>query len=365
MAVPRLTPMQPPVLSPYQSLMAAVPVVHRSVLVGGRTTHFWEYGPTADVPSTDGAAAIDVPTADAAAAAVGPTGRTPRRAPVTVLAVHGFRGDHHGLESLAAHLVAGHPEGVRVLVPDLPGFGVSDPLPVSDLDAYVHWLDGFRTALGLDRETVVLGHSFGSIVVAAAVAAGLDTRLLVLVNPIAAPALQGPRAVGTGIAIAYYRLGARLPRALGLGLLRNRGIVRAMSVAMLKSRDPELRRWVHDQHDRYFSAFANRTSVLEAFRTSVTHDVSEFADRITTPVLMVAAEHDDITAVPEQRALAARLHDAELVVVPGVGHLVHYETPAEAAAAVLRRVREPATSATRARPRKRGGASRQDAGDRS
>jgi pimeloyl-ACP methyl ester carboxylesterase len=303
--------MQPPVLSPYSSLMASTPVVHRAVDVDGRTTHYWEYGP-----------------ADAAQ---------------TVIAVHGFRGDHHGLESIAAHLV-----GVRVVVPDLPGFGISDPLAVSDIEGYVAWLRGFHTALGLDRTAVVLGHSFGSIVVSAAVAAGLATRLLVLVNPIAAPALQGPRAVGTGIAIAYYRAGAALPRPIGLGILRNRAIVRAMSVAMLKSHDPAMRRWVHDQHDRYFSAFANRTSVLEAFRTSVTHDVSEYADRIQVPVLLIAAERDDITAVPEQRALAARLHDAELVVIPDVGHLVHYETPAAAAEATLRRMADPVRKPARA-----------------
>lgn len=309
--------MQPPVISPYQSLVAATPVVHRAVTVDGRTTHFWEYGP-----------------ADATE---------------TVLAVHGFRGDHHGLETIAAHL-----RGVRVVVPDLPGFGISDPLPVSDIDAYVAWLTAFHRALGLGPETVVLGHSFGSIVTAATVAAGLDTRLLVLVNPIAAPALQGPRAVGTGIAIGYYRAGAVLPRPIGLGLLRNRAIVRAMSLAMLKSRDRDLRRWVHDQHDRYFSAFADRTSVLEAFRTSVTHDVSEYADRIDVPVLLVAAEHDDITALPEQRALAERLHDAELVVVPGVGHLVHYETPGTAADAVLRRMAGPATRRRAGRANARG-----------
>ncbi|MBT2503193.1 alpha/beta fold hydrolase [Curtobacterium sp. ISL-83] len=312
--------MQPPVLSPYQSLMAATPVVHRAVSIDGRTTHYWVYGPD-----------------DAAE---------------TVLAVHGFRGDHHGLETIAAHLV-----GVRVIVPDLPGFGISDPLPVSDIDSYVGWLSGFHGALGLDRSAVVLGHSFGSIVVAATVAAGLDTRLLVLVNPIAAPALQGPRAVGTGIAIGYYRAGAVLPKPLGLGLLRNPAIVRAMSVAMLKSHDRDLRRWVHDQHDRYFSAFANRTSVLEAFRTSVTHDVSEYAERIGVPVLLIAAEHDDITAVPEQRALAARLQDAELVVIPGVGHLVHYETPGTAAGAVLRRMADTPAKAKRGVARKttRGG----------
>ncbi|PZF59205.1 alpha/beta hydrolase [Curtobacterium sp. MCBD17_034] len=289
--------MRAPIVSPYQRLMAGLPVVHRSVLVDGRATHYWVYGP--------------------------------EDADTTMLAVHGFRGDHHGLESLAAHL----PE-VRTIVPDLPGFGVSDALPRSDMDGFVRWLRAFHRALGLDGRAVVLGHSFGSIVTAAAVADGLDTRRLVLVNPIAAPALQGPRAVGTAIAIAYYRLGAVLPRALGLALLRNRGIVRAMSVAMLKSREPRLRRWVHDQHDRYFSAFADRHVVLDAFRTSVTHDVAAYADRIDVPVLLIAAERDDITAVPEQEALADRLPDATLVVIPGVGHLVHYETPAAAADAI-------------------------------
>ncbi len=306
--------MRPPLLSPYQSLMAATPVVHRAVRVGDRTTHYWVYGPD--------------------------------DADDTVLAIHGFRGDHHGLETIAAHL-----QGVRVIVPDLPGFGVSDPLATSDIDSYVGWLTGFHRALGLGDDTVVLGHSFGSIVVAATVAAGLRTRLLVLVNPIAAPALQGPRAVATGVAIGYYRAGAVLPKPLGLALLRNPAIVRVMSVAMLKSHDRDLRRWVHDQHDRYFSAFSDRTTVLEAFRTSVSHDVSEYADRIDVPVLMIAAEHDDITAVPEQQALAARLADAELVVVPGVGHLVHYETPAAAASAVLRRMADAGPAPTGSRRR--------------
>ena len=295
-----LTGMPSPIVSPHQSRLAPLPVVHRSVVVDGRTTHYWEYGP--------------------------------EDATTTILGVHGFRGDHHGLESLAAYL----PE-VRTIVPDLPGFGVSDPLPVSDLDGYVRWLRGFHAALGLDRSAIVLGHSFGSIVTAATVADGLDTRRLVLVNPIAAPALKGPRAIATGAAIGYYRAGAWLPRPAGLGILRNRGIVRAMSVAMLKASDPVMRRWVHDQHDRYFSAFANRRVVLEAFRASVTNDVSQFADRIRVPVLLIAAERDDVTALPEQRVLADRLVDSSLVVIPSVGHLVHYETP-EAAADAIRAV---------------------------
>ncbi len=52
------------------------------------------------------------------------------------------------------------------------------------------------------------------------------------------------------------------------------------------------------------------------------------------PVHLVAAERDDITPARRRAALATLLPDADLAVLPGVGHLVHYETPREAAAEI-------------------------------
>jgi pimeloyl-ACP methyl ester carboxylesterase len=295
----------------------------RSVAVAGSRTAYWEYGD--------------------------------EDASTTLVLVHGFRGDHHGLEPIAARL-AEH----RVVVPDLPGFGLSEPLPREhDIDAYATWLRAFVAELKPAGRYVLLGHSFGSIVVSAmlsqqAMQAGQEGQpgqeqpgqegqpgahrpddrrpdLVVLVNPIGAPALKGPRAVFTWLAILYYRLAAVLPEGLGFALLRNRLIVRVMSEAMAKTRDAPLRRWIHDQHARYFSAFANRAVVLDAFRASVSHDVSEYAARIATPVLLIAAVRDDITPLHAQRRLQALFPDARLHVVNDVGHLVHYEAPDEAA----------------------------------
>ncbi len=258
----------------------------------------------------------------------------PDDAELTVLAVHGFRGEHHGLEPVVAHL-----PGVRVIMPDLPGFGETTPLPgrVHDIEAYARWLTEFSAAVA--PGAVILGHSFGSIVASAAVAGGLETPRLILVNPIGAPALEGPKAVLTRLAMLYYALGARLPEALGTELLRNRVIVRGMSIAMAKTRDPELRRFVHDQHDTYFSRFSDRDVLSQAFRTSVSHDVREYAPRITVPTLLVAAQRDDITPIEAERALAPLFPDAELVEIAHVGHLIHYETPAEAAGAIRRFLR--------------------------
>lgn len=290
--------------SPYAERLSRLPVRRHEVEVRGASTAYWAYGPD-----------------DAEA---------------TVIAVHGFRGEHHGLESVLAFL----PE-IRVLVPDLPGFGESAPLPGRrhDLQEYAGWLTDFAAATS--RGAVVLGHSFGSIVAAAAVAGGLETPRLILVNPIGAPALEGPKGLMTRLAVLYYALGAKLPPRIGTALLRNRVIVRVMSITMAKTRDPELRRFIHDQHDTYFSRFSDREVLHDAFVASVSHDVREFAPSISAPTLLIAAQRDDITPIEAERKLVGLFPDASLVEIAHVGHLIHYETPAEAAGAIRRFLRIP------------------------
>ncbi len=258
-------------------------------------------------------------------------------AETTLVAVHGFRGDHHGLESIVAFLCDRSP-GLRVIAPDLPGFGVSEPLRdrAHDIGGYGEWLSKFLDALGIRGTAVLLGHSFGTIIVSAALAAGLPAPRAILVNPIASPALSGPNAIGTRLAVFYYWLGARLPERPGFALLRWRAVTRGMSVTMAKTRDRALRRWIHNQHDRFFGAFANRDVVLDAFRASVSNDVSHFAAQIPVPVHLIAAEKDDITPVADQYTLRDLFPQASLEVLPGVGHLIHYEVPDEAARAVER-----------------------------
>lgn len=247
-----------------------------------------------------------------------------------IFMVHGFRGDHHGL----LRIVEALPEH-RVLVPDLPGFGSAQPLPgTHDVGAYAGFvaaaLAGGLPDLGPD--TVLLGHSFGSII-ASRVAAEHPELIseLILVNPICEPALEGPKGITSKAAELYYLAAARLPEPLGMALLQHPAIVRGMSIFMAKTRDRSLRRWIHGQHDAYFSAFANRNVVLDAFRASISSTVRDSAGALGMPVLLIAAERDDLGSVAGQHRLAALMPDAELHVLPGVGHLVHYEAPAEAA----------------------------------
>jgi pimeloyl-ACP methyl ester carboxylesterase len=288
-----------PAVNPYAQLIAATPVREASVSILGSDSHYWDYGP------------ID--------------------APVTMVTVHGFRGEHHGLEPVIAHV-----HGIRVINPDLPGFGASTPMTDAeeDVDGYGRWLGLFIESLGLAERPVILGHSFGSIVTSAAVASGLATPALILVNPIAAPALQGPKAFISGLTAFYYRLGAALPNRIGYALLGSSLITRFVTVQMAVTRDPALRKWIHFQHTTYFSRFSDRDTLSDAFRASTVHWVTEYAKNITVPTLLIAAENDQITTVADEQKLADSLPDGELHVIADVGHLIHYEKPAEAAALI-------------------------------
>jgi pimeloyl-ACP methyl ester carboxylesterase len=287
--------------SPFAALLAELPIRHEVVSVLGSSTHYWVYGPE-----------------DAA---------------TTIVISHGYRGEHHGLEPVIAQL-----RDVRIIGPDLPGFGESSPMTEArhDIPGYAAWYGAFLDALGLNGSAIVLGHSFGSMVTSYAVAKGIvTTPKLVLVNPIAASALDGPSRIRTQGTVVYYRLAMLLPERLGHWLLDNWLVIRFMSLSLAKTRDKALRRFIHDQHHTYFGRFSDRRTVVEGFEASISTDVSSVAAEIAVPTLLIGAEHDLITTVPQLEALQEKMANATLHVVPDVGHLIHYEKSREAAELIV------------------------------
>lgn len=237
--------------------------------------------------------------------------------------IHGFRGTHHGLLLIGKQL-----KGLSVIIPDLPGFGRGPKLKNYNLDSYVEWLHGYIQKQGLTTPPYLMGHSFGSIICAAYAKKYPSTiRQLILVNPIGAPALEGPNKVMTNLAILYYKIGAKLPEKPAHRWLSAKPIVRVMSVTMAKTKDKGLRTFIHSQHDQYFSLFHTPQSVLESFTTSISHNVGDFAKDIPVRTLLIAGSLDDITPLSQQYALVKKFPLASLKVINDVGHLTHYETP--------------------------------------
>src|SRR5690606_26331494 len=129
-----------------------------------------------------------------------------------VVLIHGFRGDHHGLELIAHDL-----RRRDVWVPDLPGFGRTPP-PARDLDldAFTAYIRAVCSACeaATGQRPLLAGHSFGSVLVAHAVAQDpVISASLALLSPIVQPPLEGSARFLTQLTRLYYAAGRVLPPA--------------------------------------------------------------------------------------------------------------------------------------------------------
>jgi pimeloyl-ACP methyl ester carboxylesterase len=242
-----------------------------------------------------------------------------------LLFIHGFRGDHHGLAAIAGALV-----DYQVLIPDLPGYGKTSELQKHDLESYANWLIGLVDQIGSD--VVVIGHSFGSLVVSKAVSQGMQARAIVLQNPITTRSSE-QNDLANKIARSFYSLAMSLGR-LGSGLLRSWLVVRVMSVAMATSKSLRLRSWIHNQHHQHFSTYRSDRVAHEGFATASASSVLDFAKDFNVPTLLIAGEKDLIAPLANQIKLQALIAGSKLEIMPSVGHLTHYESSAEVGMAI-------------------------------
>ncbi|MDO4251901.1 MAG: alpha/beta hydrolase [Rothia sp. (in: high G+C Gram-positive bacteria)] len=246
-----------------------------------------------------------------------------------ILLIHGFRGDHHGLELIGQGL-----KQYRVIIPDLPGFGKSEPFLQGkhSLEQYGQWLSNLISQLGIGGQVHLVGHSFGSIICSYAVQQNPDlVERMSLINPICRPPLTG---IASSCVSLYYRCAALLPKKLGVPLLKSALLTRLTSQFMMKNSSPELINFINGQHAAYFSSFGSVQVLYEAFEASTKHTAAEFIGEVSQPVQMIVAAEDDLGSVPDQERMFSKVKTGCFDVLADVGHLIHYETPRQAASLI-------------------------------
>jgi pimeloyl-ACP methyl ester carboxylesterase len=242
------------------------------------------------------------------------------------LFIHGFRGDHHGLQAVAGALV-----DLEVVSPDLPGFGKSAELEHHSLSSYSDWLIDFYNSTG--PYDLVVGHSFGTLIVANAISNGLSTKKVCLINPITTRGITS-KSLGNRLAEIYYRVGKN--KIFGSWLMSSGLVTRAMSIGLTKTKNRRTRRFIHDQHGRYFSTYTSTRVAIEGFQSANSGSVFDYAEKLTGPTLLIAGAKDAVAPISEQRRLNEVLSNSKLLVLEKVGHLSHYEKPVDIAIAITK-----------------------------
>lgn len=242
-----------------------------------------------------------------------------------LLLLHGTGAATHSWRDLAPLLA----ERFTVVAPDLPGHGFTGPMRRATPVGVARAVAALMTALVLEP-MVIVGHSAGAAVALTMVEQGL-----------AAP--SGVVSLG-GALLPFPGLAGKLFPAMARGLFVNPFVPElfAMRARMAGQIPAFLGRATGSRIDATGLALYERllrTSghIGGALALMAHWDLDTLQRRlptITVPVLLLHGERDATIPVATSRTVAARLAHAEMVVLPGLGHLAHEEAAADHAALI-------------------------------
>jgi 2-hydroxy-6-oxonona-2,4-dienedioate hydrolase len=223
-------------------------------------------------------------------------------------------------------------DGVRCILVDRPGCGLSDPIvdgPLRDLRSVRSYADRLLgdvlDALGLGSAAVG-GTSYGGYFAfrGAAAEPSRVTRLVEYSWLVGAPSEATPFMARLQAVPGLQSLTTRMPMSRGMvkGALRQFGLGRAIDSGAF---DDQMLDWAHALL-RHTDTFANDARSSPDVFTPIRgqnvdlHLDDELLSKLTMPVLFLWGEDDPNGGVTVARDFAPRLPNAELVIVPGAQH---------------------------------------------
>ena len=241
---------------------------------------------------------------------------------IPVVLLHGFLGDSANWQGVMAEIaqtiaLEEPPEGPMDLIAlDLLGFGASSKPPVAYTVAQeVAFLRAVLQQLGL-RSCILVGHSFGGWVSAAyAIAYPDQVRALCLVAP---AGIRDDSFCGR-----YNWMRPVLWQTPVVDAL----LLCARPIAMLlrQTKTLELVCWARRELNRQPAA---RSFLVDRLRPEDAIDtVEKFISVIVAPTLILAAADDDTIPLWHCETYAQQIVDAELTIIPEVGHGLPQNSP--------------------------------------
>ncbi|MGL4623489.1 MAG: alpha/beta fold hydrolase [Culicoidibacterales bacterium] len=213
-----------------------------------------------------------------------------------IILLHGWGQNIAMMQPVHDHLKQFH----RVWTLDFPGFGESpEPPSAWDVYEYTAMVVAFVEKMGIKNPTL-MGHSFGGRV--AIIYAGQQ-------NPVNKVVLFDAAGVKPKRGLDYY---ARV--------YSYKTAKKVMSLPGLKSMQAKMQ-------SRAGSAdYQNASPIMKQVLSKVVNeDLQHLMPTMQIPVLLIWGELDDATPVSDAKIMEAKMPNAGLVVLPGVGHYAYLD----------------------------------------
>jgi pimeloyl-ACP methyl ester carboxylesterase len=237
----------------------------------------------------------------------------PRDGPAVIL-LHGFGASLHTWEGWAALLA----DRFRVVRVDLPGFALTGPDPTGDYsDARASVvLAALMDRLGIAQADMVGNSMGGRIAWRFALAEPARVRRLVLVSPDGFASPGRPYGAPEPVPPLVHLLPWMMPRSM----------VRATLAPAYGDPSRMTEAEVDRAHD-LLRAPGVRPAILARMAQHVLEDPRPLLPGLTQPVLLLWGQQDRMIPASHGQDWLAVLPRAELVVLPGLGHVPQEEAP--------------------------------------
>lgn len=229
------------------------------------------------------------------------------------LILHGW-GSNSDRWQKVAELLADR--NIRVIVPDLPGFGKSEePREAWSLDNYVEWVKEFSNNLPeLKGDFCLLGHSFGG-------------------------------AIASKFSIKYNQKIEKL-FLVGAAAIRKKTIKNQMSGGI--SKFVKLFNFLpfYDSTRKAFYKFVVGSNdylrvngVMKETFSIISEDLSNYLSFIKVPTVIIWGSKDNATLIKDAYFINRKIENSKLVIIPGADHSLNVKIPEILAERVLNEIK--------------------------
>ncbi len=234
-----------------------------------------------------------------------------------IILLHGLRGAPVGLRDVKSALEA---HGYTVHTPAIPPFADAGTLPEYSVAAYANYVAEWIKTHHLERP-ILVGHSMGSMIVAAVAALYPDLidRRIVFLSPISDRAAGPFRLVSPLASFLPSRL---VDYVTSKFLFTGQGHDEFIDVMNV----------THECGDQ--NREVSRSDLRDATKFSVSYGVGDILklakNNFDQKFYIIAGAKDRLVSQKSTKRLAEDF-DANLTLIPGTGHLHNYEKPTETA----------------------------------